>query len=869
MQSKISFLSYELRITPYLLHIPAPKTHPVLSSELRRMLHRRRFRRIATSLTLAALIAFIALVHDLPAPTAANLRAARPSTLIFDRNGQRLFEAIGDGGKQQSLTFAQIPPACWQATVAVEDKRFFRHPGVDVAALARAVWQNTRYGTVISGASTITQQVARNTLMSAEERVEQTLRRKLREAWLAVQIELRYSKQEILALYLNQIYFGNFAYGLEAAAHGYFGKSAAELDVAECSLLAGLVQNPAVYNPLYNSDLAQQRQRTVLHAMTAAGYLASSEADLALTEPLQFAATPLPIEAPHFVSYVETQLERILGVERVAAGGLRVVTTLDLSWNQAAQQSMAFRLQQLATERNAPPDRRVENAAVVVLDAHDGSIRVMVGSPDYFNAAIDGALNATIALRQPGSALKPLTYAAALDPARAAATGRAPMTAATVLADVRTGFITAEGQPYVPQNYDLQWHGPVSVRTALANSYNTPAVKTLQAIGITALIDQARRQGITSFQPDDGPTPRYGLALTLGGGEVSLLELSAAYAVFATQGQRVTPNAIARIEAEDGTLLWQAPSTPATQTVLDARVAFLITDILSDNDARVPAFGRNSVLALSFPAAVKTGTSTDWRDNWTVGYTSDLVTGVWVGNADNSPMLGISGVSGAGPIWRDVMQTIHKNRPAPAFTIPQGLTRTAICIDSGLLPTRWCTRQRSEWFITGTQPQTYDTIYQPVDVDTCRGGLATAATSPACRRQEIRRVYPPELRAWAEAQGISQPADMAAAAPAPTQTDAAAAPALRWLSPDANSSYRLSTGLNNGSQQIRLAVQPAGISGLHTVAFEVDGLPAGQVTRAPYEIWWPLQAGPHQIIAIAATDAGQQISSVVLHIEVE
>ncbi|MEI2692857.1 MAG: transglycosylase domain-containing protein [Anaerolineae bacterium] len=521
---------------------------------------------------------------------------------------------------------------------------------------------------------------------------------------------MRYDKQEILALYLNQVYFGNFAYGLEGAAHSYFGKSARDLDLAECSLLAGLVQNPEVYNPIYNLESARWRQSNVLAAMVAHGYIPRGEAELALAERLQFAATPFPIQAPHFVSYVEAQLERLLGAERVSQGGLRVVTTLDLDWNRQAEASVGYRLGQLQQAQDAPPDRRIENAAVVLLDPQSGAIRAMVGSPNYFDASIDGAMNGALALRQPGSALKPLTYAAALDPARAAAAGRAPFTAATVIADVRTAFLTAEGEPYVPQNYDMQWHGPVSVRTALASSYNLPAVKVLDAIGIPALLDQAQRQGITSFRPAGGQadfntassgTPAqltatrparseqrqtYGLALTLGGGEVSLLELTGAYATFANGGRKVTPYAIERIEDVDGNILWRAPHDSELRTThhaLDPRVAYLITDILSDDDARAPSFGRNSVLKLGRPAAVKTGTTTDWRDNWTVGYTPNLVGGVWVGNADNTPMAGVSGVSGAGPIWRDVMEMAHKGLPAARFRQPDGLVRAEVCIDFG------------------------------------------------------------------------------------------------------------------------------------------------------------------------------------------
>ncbi len=859
-------------------------------------------RRRRASLFLVILFATILalgywLVGDLPAPTPQNLAAVRPSTLLFDRHGQLLFEAIGDQGKQRSLSFEQIPAACWQATVAVEDSRFFHHPGVDPLAIGRAAVQNWRSGAIVSGASTITQQLARNTLMTTEERFQQSLRRKLREAWLALWIELRYDKQEILALYLNQVYFGNFAYGLEGAAHGYFGKSARELDLAECSLLAGLVQNPEVYNPIYNLESARWRQSNVLAAMVQHGYISRGEAELALAERLQFAATPFPIEAPHFVSYVEAQLERLLGAERVSQGGLRVMTTLELDWNRQAETAIGYRLGQLARDEDAPPDRRIENAAVVLLDPQSGAIRAMVGSPNYFDASIDGAMNAAIALRQPGSALKPLTYAAAMDPARAAAAGRDPFTAATVIADVRTAFLTAEGEPYVPQNYDMQWHGPVSVRTALASSYNLPAVKTLDAIGVQALIDQAQRQGITSFQPTGaaGQDRPYGLALTLGGGEVSLLELTGAYATFANGGSRVTPYAIEQIEDNNGNILWRANDVSRfTFHALDPRIAYLITHILGDDDARAPSFGRNSVLKLSRPAAVKTGTTTDWRDNWTIGYTPDLVGGVWVGNADNTPMLGVSGVSGAGPIWRDVMEMAHRGQPARAFQQPAGLVRAEICIDSGLLPTQWCSRRRSELFIDGTTPTEYDTVYRPLAVDRCTGGPAGPETAPDCREQRVFRIYPPELREWALAQGIGAPLTVNGERLAVNSerltvidnqlpnaddgspitgyglrvTDKQPA-ALALISPDPNSVFRLSAGMPGDLQQVRLAARPLGAALPSEVTFMVNGQPVGRSTRLPYETWWTLQPGAHHIAAVALDADGQQVTSETIWIEVK
>jgi 1A family penicillin-binding protein len=824
----------------------------------------------------AALLAGKLLFGGLPVPARDALSPVRPSTLILDRNGSLLYEAMAGDGKQTPLAFEQIPAACWEATVAVEDSRFYNHPGVDPLAIGRAAWQNWQGGAVVSGASTITQQLARNTLMAPEERYEQTLRRKLREAWLAVQIELRFTKNEILALYLNQVYYGNFAYGLEAAAEAYFGKSARELDLAECSLLAGLLQNPGVYNPLQDLEAARWRQAAVLSAMVGNGYIERTDAAMAHAETLRFAATPFPIEAPHFVSYAESQLERLLGADRVSQGGLRVTTTLDLAWSRRAEAITRRRLEQVQNDPNAPRDRRVENAAVIALDPQSGAIRIMVGSPDYFDASIDGAMNAAVALRQPGSAIKPLTYAAAMDPEQAATAGRAPLTAATVIADVRTAFLTSENEPYVPQNYDLTWHGPVSARTALASSYNLPAVKVLDSIGIDTLIDQAQKQGITTFRPGE----RYGLALTLGGGEVTLVELTAAYAAFASGGARVQPYAIDRVEDASGAVLFQAPASQSRNPAIpqphavDPRVAYLITNILSDDMARAPSFGLSSVLTLTRPAAVKTGTTTDWRDNWTVGYTPDLVTGVWVGNADNTPMLGVSGVTGAGPIWHDVMEMAHKNLPVRPFQQPPGLVRAEVCVDSGLLPTQWCSRRTSELFIAGTEPTAFDTVYRPIVVDTCRGGLAGPTTTDGCRAEQVQRVYPHELQEWARANGISPVNDSGEAqsaagltAQASTNALAANSPALVLTSPDPNGVYQLAEGLPQEQQRLRLAARSGG-EAIDRVTFWVNNQQVGYADHPPFELWWQLQRGTFMIQAVTQDSSGRPIETDPIWIEV-
>ncbi|HEY66213.1 MAG TPA: penicillin-binding protein, partial [Caldilineae bacterium] len=361
----------------------------------------------------------------LPSPERLAENQVAPSTHILDRHGRLLYEVIDpQGGKHTPVPLSAIPQACHQAVIATEDSRFYQHPGFDLRAIARAAWQDLRERRIVSGGSTITQQVVRNLLLPPQERGQRTLRRKLREAWLAWRLTRHYSKDEILALYLNQSYFGHFAYGIEAAAQAYFGKHVTELDLAECALLAGLLQSPAAYNPLEHPEAAAARQRVVLDLMVKDGYITPEEADLAAAEPLRFASSPFPIEAPHFVMYVQGLLEEMFGIERLRAGGLRVYTSLDLDLQRTAESVVRRRLREIQEDENASPELRMDSAALVALDPRTGEILAMVGSPDYFDARINGAVNGALALRQPGSAIKPITYAVAFDPEQAARAGR-------------------------------------------------------------------------------------------------------------------------------------------------------------------------------------------------------------------------------------------------------------------------------------------------------------------------------------------------------------------------------------------------------------------------------------------------------------
>ena len=871
--------------------------------------------RISLTLTILLMLTVLGLVRwlvvDLPSPNQLYERAAAPSTRIYDRHGRLIYEILDPhGGAHTPTSLEDIPSACVSATIATEDASFFHNPGVDMWAILRALWINVRGGEILSGGSTITQQLARNLLLSPEERTEISLERKLREAILAWRLARNYSKDEILTLYLNETYYGNLAYGLEAAARTYFAKSAAELDLAECATLAGLPQSPAGYNPLENPSAARARQEVVLGLMVKHGYISRQEADLAAAENLGFASVPFPIQAPHFVMYVRGQLEKELGLEALYTQGLQVHTTLDLDAQQAAERIVSYRLEQLANTRDGQPPRNVRNAAVVVLDPYTGEVLAMVGSPDYFDPRIDGAVNATTAMRQPGSSVKPITYAAAFDPSRPI-----PLTAATMVMDVRTAFVTREGDPYVPQNYDREWRGPVLLRQALASSYNLVAVKVLDYVGIEAMTDLARSMGITTFDDVD----RFGLALTLGGGEVKLLELTAAYGAFANGGHRVEPVTIIRVEDSQGRTLKTRGKAPGPR-VMDERMAYLITDILSDNLARASTFGEGSPLRLSRPAAAKTGTTTDWRDNWTVGYTPELVIGVWAGNADNEPMRNVSGVMGAAPIWHDLMEVLHKGRPVREFQEPPGMVRVEVCADSGLPPAgageldNWrartiqgqknepvsrsanlptyqpsiypivqpCPHTVNELFIESTQPDQTDDWHWLVALDTRNGLLAGPGCPPQYTTRRFYTLYPAEARDWARRQGIPQPPE-AYSSLCPDEPTVLSTfesskgppkgthePTLQLIltSPDQGSRYRLSPEIPQEMQQIAVAVRPADDVTLGQVTLFADGRPLATLPRPPYQVLWPMTVGTHLFTAAGVDIAGNELQGNSVVIEV-
>ncbi|NDJ54074.1 MAG: penicillin-binding protein 1C [Chloroflexi bacterium] len=827
--------------------------------------HRFRFARIGS---LPQLRLILALIFVLPIMAAIVLRSwlftdlpeldsledslHTPSMRITDRHGRLLYEVIGEeAGRHSVVPLEDIPQSCRDATIATEDANFYRNPGVDGVAILRAVWINLRGGEVISGGSTITQQVARNHLLDPQERAERTLTRKLRESILAFRLSRAMSKDEILALYLNQTYYGNLAYGMDAAARAYFAKPLAQLALSECALLAGLPQAPSLYDPLTDPAAAYTRQAVVLALMADNGMISQEQADSAARDELRFAAERYAIEAPHFVGAVYDQMQATLPPEVFYGGGLRIRTTLDLDWQNEAQTIAAHHLALLNRPELGSPPSNAHGAAIVAMDPHTGQVLTMLGSPDFFDVQHSGAVNMALAPRQPGSTLKPFTYAAAFDPARPR-----PWSPATMLLDVRRSFVTEKGYAYTPVNYDRREHGPVLVREALASSYNIPAVIALEHIGIDALLSLLQDLGISTAQHSDD----IDLSLALGGGEVRLLELTAAYGALANGGQALQPILVLDVRSTDGEVIWRS-SSPQGDQVLDERVTWLVSDILGDNYARAPGFTTHSILQIGRPAAAKTGTTTDFRDNWTMGYTPNLVVGVWVGNPDNSSMEGISGVSGAGPIWHEFMRAVLRDQPELDFERPAGLVQIEVCSLSGLLPSDACPYTQLEWVIPGSEPTDLDTFYQTVLLDSRSGLLANADTPREFQVDQTVLNLPPQAQAWARREGLPLYVDVLAASGIDPANPVEPGD-LTIINPDPQTIFRLTDEQPLAAQRIRLmAVGPAG---LRDVRFYLDGNLLGQVDTPPFEMWWPLVEGDHRLYASAIDAEGERVRSAVV-----
>ena len=673
----------------------------------------------------------------------AGIGSHRPAetTKIYARDGETLlFELVDpNSGRRTVVDLQRMPTALRDATIAVEDANFYENPGVDVRGIVRAMLQNYQSQEVVSGASTITQQLVRNVLLPPDQRTAVSFERKLREAILAFKVSQKYSKDQILGLYLNEVYYGAQAYGVEAAAQTFFGKHVWELNLAEATLIAGLPQSPTVLNPFTNLAGAKERQKITLGLMVKFGYLTAAEARSAYNAPLNFVPQQSSVVAPHFVFYVRQLLEQRYGPDVLYRGGLRVVTSLDLHWQTEAERIVRARVAELR-------DRNANNAAAVMLSP-EGQVLAMVGSADYTDKAIDGEVNVALAPRQPGSALKPIVYAAAM---------RKGWTPATVLWDTPTEFKLGDGTVYAPRNYDDAWHGPQRLRMALANSLNIPAVRAIEFVGVEAFVEQAHAMGITTLND----TAAYGPALVLGAGEVRLLDLTNVYNTLRNAGFRRDPTPILKVTNSRGEVLENISEAPGRQVLGEhgEQIAYLLTNILSDNVAREYMFGPGNVMELpdGRPAAVKTGTSNDWRDSWAMGYTRDVTIGVWVGNSDGAPMQEVAGVNGAGTIWRDLMDDYHAGRPILPFPPPSGISTVTICPITGALAGDACPNGIEERFVAGTEPKTSDVFFKTVKV-AGDGNCLAAPYSPSSEVREQRfPVYPAEFQEWATSTGLPQ-----------------------------------------------------------------------------------------------------------------
>ncbi len=640
---------------------------------------------------------FIWYGRDLPAPGKLVEAQANQSSGIYDRRGELLF-SVYQNQNRIYVTLDKIPKYLRQGTIAVEDRNFYENEGFSVTGYIRGLIIDPILRQRVTGGSTITQQLVKNVLLTSER----TLPRKIKELMLAIQVDRRYSKDEILEMYLNDVPYGGTAIGVQAASQIYFNKDVKDLNLSESAFLAGLPQSPSTYSPFSGEKYYLQRTKNVLAQMENQGYITKKQGFEAYKEIEQkkFSNSDIGIKAPHFVMYVKQQLVKQFGEATVENGGLRVTTTLDYKIEKEAEKIVNEEIKKLK-------NFKVGNGAAMVSDPKTGEILAMVGSEDYSNIDNDGNFNAATGLRQPGSSLKPITYAVAFSKG---------YTPSTLLIDSQTNFKANDSEKdYIPVNYDGKYRGPVQVRFALANSFNIPAVKMLAMVGVKNVMQKAYEMGIENWEPTDENLRNVGYSLVLGGRDVRLLDQMQAYGVFANGGQREPLVSILEVKDSKGNVLYKY-NKPSPQRIFSDEISFLISHILLDNTARSATFGTNSYLVIPGHPSVsaKTGTTDEKRDNWTIGYTKSFVVGSWVGNNDNTPMGNItSGVSGAAPIFHRLMTFVLKGKEDEPFEKPENVEAVIIDAYGGGSPVSG-KPERSEYFIKGTQPSGPSPIYQKI-----------------------------------------------------------------------------------------------------------------------------------------------------------
>lgn len=784
------------------------------------------------------LIFFIVIARDLPRPDRV-VRREGFSTKIYDRSGALIYDVFDDQ-RRTPVQIYQIPQDLKNATVAIEDKEFFKHGGFDPKAYLRIPYYVITRGK-LTGGSTLTQQLIKNVLLSSER----TVLRKFKEFILALEIESKYSKEQILQMYLNEAPYGGTAWGVEEAAQTYFGKSVSQVNLIESAFLAGLPQRPSVYSPFSGTpDAYRQRTKDVLRRMLEDGLISVELANKATEDLEKLAFNPRSglMKAPHFVMYVKKLLEDKYGEKIVETGGLRVTTSLDLKLQDKAQEIVS-------TEIAKVEKLNITNGAAMVMNPKTGEILAMVGSKGFDEPNYDGQVNVVMSDRQPGSAIKPVTYLTAL---------KRGFTASTMLMDTNTDFPGGEGKkPYTPVNYDSKEHGPLQLRYSLGNSINITSVKLLAMVGIKDMLQTAFNMGFTTLEPTAQNMTNLGLSVTLGGGEVRLFDLVSAYSSFANKGDKVEPTAILKVTDKDGNVMEEFQPIKGAP-VMSAAEAFIISNILSDNQAREMTFGSNSLLYFKDrQVAAKTGTTNDRKDNWAVGWTPQVITGVWVGNNDATPMKQVaSGVSGASPIWRKIMNEYLKDITVENISVPPGVIELDVDKISGYLAHDGFPA-RKEYFIEGTEPTSDDPIHQKIKLCNAQNKLATSVDIARNDYYEKEYIVLKESDPYAETgaenrwqKGIDN-----------------------WITKQSNDMYRPPTEYCSTTNQIYVKIESPEDKTTQNSDFNIkvnatsenditkfdiyiDGELKSTITGEPYEVGVKLTDGRHTIKAIATDNQG-------------
>ncbi|MEK7644416.1 MAG: PBP1A family penicillin-binding protein [Patescibacteria group bacterium] len=781
--------------------------------------------------------------QDLPDPNKLNERQFAQSTKIFDRTGEYLIYEIFTDQKRTIVELADIPVYLVRGVIATEDTKFYEHRGIRPLSILRAFAVGVFTNKKIAGTSTLTQQLVKNAILTNER----SLVRKIKEAVLSIWLEQKYTKEEILKIYFNEIPYGSTNYGVESAAQDYFGKHVTDLNLAEAATLAGMPQKPSVY--LNNPEALKNKRNFVLQRMVDENYLSQEEADKTMLEPLNLNRRVNTGSALHFVQYVKQQLVEKYGENTVDKGGLKVITTLDWDKQQTAEKTIADLGKTLLDQGGA------DNAAILALDPRNGQILAMVGSRDYNDVSIGGNFNVAVdSRRQPGSSIKPIIYAAAFEKG---------FTPGTIIYDVITPFSGGGDKSYTPQNYDLGERGPVTMRQALQGSLNIPAVKTLYLVGLKKGIEFAERLGYSTLS-----TGNFGLSLVLGGGEVSMLEHVNAYAVFAANGKKFVNVAILKVEDNKGTSLFEWKETEGEQ-VIDPKVAATITNVLSDDAARAFVFGAGGTLTLpGRPVAAKTGTTNKYIDAWQVGYTPSLAVGVWAGNSDNSPMKkGYGGSKVAGQIWNLFMKEVLKGAPVetfpsmPAITtdkpILNGKTGGSITLRVDRITGKIATTSTPEGYIEErTYIPPHDTLFY-VDKDNPQG---PAPTNP--ENDPMYQSWEAAVIDWIARKKAKEPDWKVSFDAPPTEYDDVHSleliPTVEIIAP--------TDGQVFFSRQIDSDIKVSATRGVAKVAYKIDGVYVGVVNEFPFNLHYfanTMEPGEHILTALVSDDVGNEVSKEV------